>query len=169
MKAGWPLTVKTFRIQRDARLGIGALRITWSRRIYRAGSGRSIDCCSGHERYLHIRSDEAAHDTGRGPKALKIIVKHLGKYSLTSLTPEVLPAFVKCVEPVRTAKVTTEIEAKNKQHRPTRSCFNWSHVDDCDQGMGRNASCEPSHEYPPSCSRRGEELAVYQRMRRSVY
>ena len=94
-KAGWPLTVKTFRIQRDA--------IDWARRaeddmvrgafIQRA-SGDRLTVAAAMKRYLDdIVPTKRPTTQIADRKRSKIIVKHLGKYSLTSLTPEVIASF----------------------------------------------------------------------------
>ena len=94
-RAGWPLTVKTFRTQRDAG--------DWARRteddmvrgafIQRA-TGDRMTVAAAMKRYLadvvpSKRPTTQAADLRRS----KIIVKHLGRYSLTSLTPEVIAQF----------------------------------------------------------------------------
>ncbi len=94
-RAGWPLTVKTFRTQRDAG--------DWARRteddmvrgafIQRAAGDR-MTVAAAMKRYLadvvpSKRPTTQAADLRRS----KIIVKHLGRYSLTSLTPEVIAQF----------------------------------------------------------------------------
>ena len=94
-KAGWPLTVKTFRTQRDAD--------DWARRteddmvrgafIQRA-SGDRLTVAAAMKRYLDdIVPTKRPTTQIADRKRSKIIVKHLGKYSLTSLTPEVIAQF----------------------------------------------------------------------------
>jgi len=94
-KAGWPLTVKTFRIQRDAS--------DWARRsedemvrgafIQRASSDR-LTVAAAIKRYLEdIVPTKRPTTQVADRKRSKVIVKHLGRYSLTSLTPEIIAGF----------------------------------------------------------------------------
>jgi integrase len=94
-KAGWPTTAKTFRTKRDAE--------DWSRRtedemvrgafIQRSSADR-MTLAVAMERYLSDvvptkRSTSQVADVKRS----KILIRHLGKYSLAALTPEVIAKF----------------------------------------------------------------------------
>jgi integrase len=94
-KTGWPLTVKTFRTQRDAG--------DWARRtedemvrgafIQRA-SGDRLTVAAAMKRYLQdIVPTKRPSTQVADIKRSKVLVKHLGRYSLTSLTPEVIANF----------------------------------------------------------------------------
>ncbi len=94
-REGWPLTVKTFRTQRDAG--------DWARRtedemvrgayIQRASADR-LSVSAAMKRYLtDVVPTKRPSTQVADRKRSKIIVKHLGKYSLTSLTPEVIARF----------------------------------------------------------------------------
>ena len=76
--------------------------------------GDRLTVAAAMKRYLDdiVRRSVRAQIADRKPS--KIIVKHLGKYSLTSLTPEVIADYVICVWPVRTAKVTTGIRGQEQ-------------------------------------------------------
>ena len=94
-RAGWPLTVKTFRTQRDAS--------DWARRtedemvrgaFVQRAAGDRMTVAVAMRRYLADivptkRPSSQATDTRRA----KSLVKHLGKYSLSSLTPEIIAKF----------------------------------------------------------------------------
>lgn len=94
-KTGWPTTSKTFRTKRDAE--------DWARRteddmvrgayIQRAPADR-LTVAKALERYLAEvtptkRPSTQISDHGRS----KILIEHLGKYSLTALTPEIVAKF----------------------------------------------------------------------------
>jgi len=94
-KSGWPTTVKTFRTKRDAE--------DWSRRtedemvrgayIQRATADR-MTIQVALERYLKEvvptkRSSSQIADVKRS----RILIEHLGKYSLAALTPEIVAKF----------------------------------------------------------------------------
>lgn len=94
-KTGWPTTVKTFRTKRDAE--------DWARRtedemvrgayIQRATSDR-MTIAAAMERYLaEVVPSKRPTSQNADRKRAKIIVEHLGKYSLTALTPEVIARF----------------------------------------------------------------------------
>ncbi len=94
-RAGWPMTVKTFRTQRDAG--------DWARRteddmvrgafIQRAAGDR-LTVAAAMKRYLaDVVPSKRPTTQVADQKRSKILVKHLGKYSLTSLTPEVIARF----------------------------------------------------------------------------
>ncbi len=94
-RAGWPLTVKTFRTQRDAG--------DWARRtedemvrgayIQRASSDR-MTVAAAMKRYLtDILPTKRPTSQATDRRRSKIIVKHLGRYSMASLTPEVIAQF----------------------------------------------------------------------------
>ena len=94
-RAGWPMTVKTFRTQRDAG--------DWARRteddmvrgafIQRAPGDR-MTVAVAMKRYLSdVVPSKRPTTQVADQKRSKIIVKHLGRYSLTSLTPEVIAQF----------------------------------------------------------------------------
>jgi integrase len=94
-RAGWPMTVKTFRTQRDAG--------DWARRteddmvrgafIQRAPGDR-MTVAVAMKRYLSdVVPSKRPTTQVADQKRSKIIVKHLGRYSLTSLTPEVVAQF----------------------------------------------------------------------------
>ena len=87
-------------------------------------------------------------NTGGRPKALQDYRETSGKYSLTSLTPEVIAQF----RDMRLAgedrkdadgNATTEIQ----QYRSSRSGPSWSSADDCDQRVGRELAGQPGHKY----------------------
>lgn len=94
-KTGWPTVAKTFRTKRDAE--------DWSRRtedeivrgvyIQRAPADR-MTVADALKRYLAEvtptkRPGSRSSDHGRS----KILLKHLGKYSLAALTPEIIAQF----------------------------------------------------------------------------
>jgi len=94
-RAGWPLTVKTFRTQRDAG--------DWARRtedemvrgayIQRASSDR-MTVAAAMKRYLtDIVPTKRPTGQATDRRRSKILVKHLGRYSMASLTPEVIAQF----------------------------------------------------------------------------
>jgi integrase len=94
-RAGWPLTVKTFRTQRDAG--------DWARRtedemvrgayIQRASSDR-MTVAAAMKRYLtDIVPTKRPTSQATDRRRSKILVKHLGRYSMASLTPEVIAQF----------------------------------------------------------------------------
>ena len=94
-RAGWPMTVKTFRTQRDAG--------DWARRteddmvrgafIQRAPGDR-MTVAVAMKRYLSdVEPTKRPTTHVADEKRSKIIVKHLGRYSLTALTPEVVAQF----------------------------------------------------------------------------
>jgi len=94
-KSGWPTTVKTFRTKRDAE--------DWSRRtedemvrgayIQRATADRmSVEAAL--KRYLEeIVPTKRPTSQVADLKRARILTKHLGKYSLAALTPEVVAKF----------------------------------------------------------------------------
>jgi integrase len=94
-KSGWPTTVKTFRTKRDAE--------DWSRRtedemvrgayIQRATADR-MTVESALNRYLEeIVPTKRPTSQVADLKRARILTKHLGKYSLAALTPEVVAKF----------------------------------------------------------------------------
>jgi integrase len=94
-KTGWPTAAKTFRTKRDAE--------DWGRRVedemvrgayIQRTSGDRMTVKVAMERYLSDvvptkRPSSQATDRRRS----KILVEHLGKYSLAALTPEVIAKF----------------------------------------------------------------------------
>ncbi len=94
-KAGWPTTAKTFRTKRDAE--------DWSRRsedemvrgayIQRATADRmTVEVAL--KRYLaEVVPTKRATSQLADVKRARILVKHLGKYSLAALTPELIAKF----------------------------------------------------------------------------
>jgi integrase len=94
-KSGWPTTVKTFRTKRDAE--------DWSRRtedemvrgayIQRATADRmTVD--TALKRYLEeIVPTKRPTSQVADLKRARILAKHLGKYSLAALTPEIVAKF----------------------------------------------------------------------------
>lgn len=94
-KTGWPATIKTFRLKRDAE--------DWARRIedemvrgvfiQRAPSER-LSLASALDRYLAEVTPTKRPSTQTGErKRAKILRKHLGQYSLAALTPELIAKF----------------------------------------------------------------------------
>jgi integrase len=94
-KTGWPTTIKTFRTKRDAE--------DWARRIedemvrgayiQRATSDR-MTVKDAMDRYLSdIVPTKRPTSQVADRKRSRILIKHLGKYSLTALTPEVIAQF----------------------------------------------------------------------------
>ena len=94
-KAGWPLTVKTFRTQRDAG--------DWARRtedemvrgaFIKRASGDRMTVAAAMQRYLSDvvpTKRPTSQDADR--RRSRIVIKHLGKYSLSALTPEIIAGF----------------------------------------------------------------------------
>lgn len=94
-KTGWPTTAKTFRTQRDA--------IDWSRRtedemvrgayIQRAGADR-LTVADALTRYLaEVTPSKRPSSQVSDRQRSAIVTKHLGKYSLAAVTPEVAARF----------------------------------------------------------------------------
>ncbi len=94
-KAGWPTTAKTFRTKRDAE--------DWSRRsedemvrgayIQRATADR-MTVEAALARYLaDVVPTKRATSQLADVKRTRILIKHLGKYSLAALTPELIAKF----------------------------------------------------------------------------
>jgi integrase len=94
-KTGWPTTAKTFRTKRDAE--------DWSRRtedemvrgayIQRATADR-LTVEAALERYLaEIVPTKRLTSQVADVKRSTILIKHLGKYSLAALTPEIIAKF----------------------------------------------------------------------------
>jgi integrase len=94
-KAGWPLTVKTFRTQRDAG--------DWARRtedemvrgaFIKRASGDRMTVAVAMQRYLSdVVPTKRPTSQVADRKRSRIIIKHLGKYSLSALTPEIIASF----------------------------------------------------------------------------
>lgn len=94
-KAGWPMQTKTFRTKRDAE--------DWARRtedemvrgayIQRATADR-MTVATALERYLaEVVPTKRPTSQVADRKRAKVLTKHLGKYSLAALTPEVIAKF----------------------------------------------------------------------------
>jgi len=94
-KAGWPLQSKTFRTKRDAE--------DWARRsedemvrgayIQRATADR-LTVATAMERYLsEVVPTKRLTSQSTDRRRAQILIKHLGKYSLAALTPEVIARF----------------------------------------------------------------------------
>jgi len=94
-KAGWPLQTKTFRTKRDAE--------DWARRsedemvrgayIQRAMADR-MTVSSAIERYLtEVVPTKRPTSQAADKRRARVLIKHLGKYSLAALTPEVIAKF----------------------------------------------------------------------------
>jgi len=94
-KSGWPTTVKTFRTKRDAE--------DWSRRtedemvrgayIQRATADR-MTIQVALERYLiEVVPTKRVTSQVADVKRSRILIEHLGKYSLAALTPEIVAKF----------------------------------------------------------------------------
>jgi integrase len=92
---GWPLTVKTFRTQRDAG--------DWARRtedemvrgaFVQRAAGDRMTVSIAMRRYLAdvVPSKRPSSQTTDRRRS-KALIKHLGKYSLASLTPEIIANF----------------------------------------------------------------------------
>lgn len=94
-KTGWPAKTKTFRVKRDA--------TDWARRVEdEMVRGVFVDRASSHrytldaalDRYLAEVTPTKKPSTIRTEKGrAKILKKYLGKYSLTTLTPERIGAY----------------------------------------------------------------------------
>jgi integrase len=94
-KAGWPLTVKTFRTQRDAG--------DWARRtedemvrgaFIKRASGDRMTVAVAMQRYLSdVVPTKRPTSQVADRKRSRIIIKHLGRYSLSALTPEIIASF----------------------------------------------------------------------------
>ena len=94
-KAGWPITVKTFRTQRDAG--------DWARRtedemvrgaFIKRASGDRMTVLVAMQRYLSDvvpTKRPTSQDADR--RRSRIVIRHLGKYSLSALTPEIVANF----------------------------------------------------------------------------
>lgn len=94
-KTGWPVTIKTFRIKRDAE--------DWARRIedemmrgafiQRAPAER-MTLEEAMRRYLSEVTPTKRPGTQKTEvKRADVLIKHLGRYSLVALTPEVIAQF----------------------------------------------------------------------------
>jgi len=94
-KAGWPIQTKTFRTKRDAE--------DWARRsedemvrgayIQRAMADR-MTVSSAIERYLtEVVPTKRPTSQAADKRRARVLIKHLGKYSLAALTPEVIAKF----------------------------------------------------------------------------
>ena len=94
-KAGWPLQTKTFRTKRDAE--------DWARRsedemvrgayIQRAMADR-MTVSSAIGRYLtEVVPTKRPTSQAADKRRARVLIKHLGKYSLAALTPEVIAKF----------------------------------------------------------------------------
>jgi integrase len=94
-KAGWPMQTKTFRTKRDAE--------DWARRtedemvrgayIQRATADR-MTVAVAVERYLaEVVPTKRPTSQVADRKRARVLTKHLGKYSLAALTPEVIAKF----------------------------------------------------------------------------
>jgi len=91
-KAGWPTKSKTFRVKRDA--------VDWARRTEdQMVRGVFIDRASSHrqklsavlDRYLsEVTPTKKPSTAVREMRRAKILKEHLGDYSLTALTPELI-------------------------------------------------------------------------------
>jgi integrase len=94
-KTGWPASIKTFRTKRDAE--------DWGRRVedemvrgayIQRTSGDRMTVKIAVERYLSdIVPTKRPTSQAADRKRSKILVEHLGKYSLAALTPEVIAKF----------------------------------------------------------------------------
>ena len=94
-KTGWPAKTKTFRVKRDA--------MDWARRVEdEMVRGVFVDRASSHRYTLNAALDRylAEVTPTKKPSTIrteqgraKILKKHLGKYSLTALTPERIGAY----------------------------------------------------------------------------
>jgi integrase len=94
-KAGWPLTVKTFRTQRDAG--------DWARRtedemvrgaFIKRASGDRMTVAVAMQRYLsEVVPTKRPTSQDADRRRSRIIIRHLGKYSLSALTPEIIATF----------------------------------------------------------------------------
>jgi len=94
-KTGWPASIKTFRTKRDAE--------DWGRRVedemvrgayIQRTSGDRMTVAVAMERYLaDIVPTKRPTSQAADRKRSKILVEHLGKYSLAALTPEVIAKF----------------------------------------------------------------------------
>jgi integrase len=94
-KVGWPATIKTFRLKRDAE--------DWARRtedemvrgvhIRRSGSER-MTLSAALNRYLkEISQSKRPTTLAREKKRVEILRASLGDYSLAALTPEIIASF----------------------------------------------------------------------------
>ncbi len=94
-KAGWPLKAKTFRVKRDAE--------DWARRtedemvrgvyIKRATADR-MTVESAVDRYVKEVTPTKRPSSQEGEqRRAEILNRHLGKYSLAALTPEIIAKF----------------------------------------------------------------------------
>ncbi len=94
-KTGWPTVAKTFRTKRDAE--------DWSRRtedeivrgvyIQRAPADR-LTVADALKRYVaEVTPTKRPGSRTSDHRRSKILLKHLGKYSLAALTPEIIAQF----------------------------------------------------------------------------
>ncbi len=115
-KTGWPTASKTFRTKRDAE--------DWARRteddmvrgacIQRASADR-MTVEDALKRYLaEVTPTKRPTSQNSDNKRSKILVEHLGKYSLAALTPEIIAKF-------REARLAGEDRKDAKGNPPARS------------------------------------------------
>ncbi len=94
-KSGWPVTIKTFRIKRDAE--------DWARRIedemmrgafIQRSPAERMTLETAMRRYLSEVTPTKRPATQEGElKRAETLIQHLGRYSLTAITPEVIAQF----------------------------------------------------------------------------
>jgi hypothetical protein len=163
-KSGWPTTVKTFRTKRDAE--------DWSRRtedemvrgayIQRATADR-MTIQVALERYLkEVVPTKRASSQIADVKRSRILIEHLGKYSLAALTPEIVAKF-------RDMRLAGE-DRRDQRGKPQPRTNNTVRLDlallghlDRDQRVGRRSYRQSRFEYPSACPRIGPQSALISR------
>lgn len=94
-KSSWPVIIKTFRIKRDAE--------DWARRIedemmrgayIQRSPAKRMTLKAAMRRYLSKVTPTKRPATQEGElKCAEVLIQHLGRYSLTALTPEIIARF----------------------------------------------------------------------------
>ncbi len=159
-KTGWPMSIKTFRIKRDAEDCARRTEDEMVRGAYirRSGSERTtIDAAL--RRYL------AEVTPGKRPvtqvsevRRADVLIKLLGRYSLAALTPEIVARF-------RDERLAGDIDkwryrqvwstsAAQQQHCALGVGAARAHVHRGAEGVGLGASFQPCAGHPSSTSRR---------------
>ncbi len=98
-------------------------------------------------------------------KRPRIIVKHLGRYSLTSLTPEIIAQFRDMRLAGKIVRMRTETRSQIQQYRSSGSGASWSHVDYCDQRVGRQLASPIRSQISGVLHLGLDEIVDYRRMR----